>query len=107
LIITLEIIHAVNVKKMVDGVSSRTMMSLRAQRENHYCNKEKDIILYDLVKKVWEHSGTDLMLGQVYHHFMSQKSELLHQQITQVAPKDKHFSSSMACPGSCNRLSGL
>jgi len=36
------------------------------------------------------------MLGQVYHHFMSQKSELLHQQIKHVAPKDKHLSSSMA-----------
>jgi len=57
---------------------------------------DKDIVLYNLVRKVWEHFGTDLMLGQVYHHFMSQKSESLHQQITQVAPKDKHFSSSMA-----------
>jgi len=36
------------------------------------------------------------MLGQVYHKFMSQKSESLHQQISCVAPKDKHFSSSMA-----------
>jgi len=36
------------------------------------------------------------MLHQVYHLFMSQKSESLHQQITRVAPKDKHFSSSMA-----------
>jgi len=36
------------------------------------------------------------MLGQVYHKFMSQKSESLHQQISRVAPKDKHFSSSMA-----------
>jgi len=67
-----------------------------ACRENHYRDMDKDVVLYDLVKKVWEHFGTDLMLGQVYHRFMSQKSELLHQQITQVAPKDKHFSSSMA-----------
>jgi len=36
------------------------------------------------------------MLHQVYHLFMLQKSKSLHQQITQVVPKDKHFSSSMA-----------
>jgi len=52
--------------------------------------------LYNLVLKVWQHFGTDLMLGQVYHCFMSQKSESLHQQITHMAPKDKHFSSSMS-----------
>jgi len=38
----------------------------------------------------------DLMMEQVYHLFMSQKSESLHQQITQVAPKHKHFSGTMA-----------
>jgi len=35
-------------------------------------------------------------MGQVYHKFMSQKNKLLHQHISHVAPKDKHFSSSMA-----------
>jgi len=36
------------------------------------------------------------MMEQVYHLFMSQKSKSLHQQIMHVAPKDKHFSSTMA-----------
>ena len=52
--------------------------------------------LYKLVLEVWKHFGMDLMMEQVYHLFMSQKSKSLHQQITQVAPKDKHFSGTMA-----------
>jgi len=36
------------------------------------------------------------MMEQVYHLFQSQKSESLHQQITRLAPKDKHFSGTMA-----------
>jgi len=67
-----------------------------SRKENRYCNRQKDVVLYELVKKVWEHFVTDLMLGHVYHEFMSQKSKSLHQQITCVAPKDKHFNSSMA-----------
>jgi len=49
-----------------------------------------------LVLAIWQNFGMDLMMEQVYHLFMSQKSESLHQQITWVAPKDKHFSGTMA-----------
>jgi len=56
----------------------------------------KDIDLYALVLAIWQNFGMDLMMEQVYHLFMSQKSKSLHQQITQVAPKDKHFSGTMA-----------
>jgi len=68
-----------------------------ARKQNRYHNKQSDAMLYQLVLIIWQHFGTDLMLGQVYHKFMSQKSKSLHQQqISHVAPKDKHFSSSMA-----------
>jgi len=67
-----------------------------AKLQNRYRDKTKDIQLYELVLKIWEHFGTELMLEQVFHRFMSQKSESLHQQISRIAPKDKHFSNSMA-----------
>jgi len=57
---------------------------------------KKDIELYKLVLEIWKTFGMDLMIEQVYHLFMSQKSKSLHQQITRVAPKDKHFSGTMA-----------
>jgi len=66
------------------------------EKQNWYQDKNCDATLYQLVLTIWQHFGTELMLGQVYHKFMSQKSESLHQQISRVAPKDKHFSSSMA-----------
>jgi len=67
-----------------------------AQQKNRYRDKNMDVALYALVLKIWQHFGTDLMLKQVHHLFMSQKSESLHQQISRVAPKDKHFSNSMS-----------
>jgi len=67
-----------------------------AKRQNRYRDKDADLDQYKLVLKIWEHFGTDLMLKQVHHLFMSQKSESLHQQITRVAPKDKHFSNTMS-----------
>jgi len=67
-----------------------------AKRQNRYRDKKADIDQYKLVLKIWEHFSTDLMLKQVHHLFMSQKSESLHQQIMHVAPKDKHFSNTMS-----------
>jgi len=67
-----------------------------ALKQNQYQDKNHDITLYQLVLTIWQHFGMELMLGQVYHKFMSQKSKLLHQQISHIVPKDKHFSSSMA-----------
>jgi len=67
-----------------------------AKKNNRYRDKEADIVLYTLVLKIWQHFGTELMLKQVHHLFMSQKSESLHQQITRVAPKDRHFSNTMS-----------
>ncbi len=57
---------------------------------------KKDAELYKQVLLIWKHFGMDLMMEQVYHLFQSQKSESLHQQITRLAPKDKHFSGTMA-----------
>jgi len=67
-----------------------------AKKQNRYRNKDEDVKTYELVLKIWEHFGSDLMLEQVFHKFMSQKSESLHQQMSKVAPKDMHFSSSMS-----------
>jgi len=69
---------------------------VEARQQNCYCNKSTDVVLYKLVLKIWEHFGTELMPEQVYHKFTSQKRKSLHQQIMRVAPKDKHFSNSMA-----------
>jgi len=60
---------------------------------HHYRNITIDSKLYKLLKKVWEHFGSETMLEQVFHHFSSQKSKSLHQQVSCFAPKDKHFSS--------------
>jgi len=53
-------------------------------------------VLYSKVLAIWKHFATDDMLGELYHLYMSQKSESLHQQVTHFAPKYKHFSMSMA-----------
>jgi len=52
--------------------------------------------LYDNVCTVLSKFGTVEMLQQLYHPYSSQKSELLNQQVSRVAPKDKHFSSTMS-----------
>jgi len=68
----------------------------QSRQDNHYHDRNTDNALYMLVLKIWEHFGSDVMLEQIYHQFQSQKSESLHQQVTCVGPKDKHFSGSMS-----------
>jgi len=67
-----------------------------SQREHRYHDKTIDCELYKLLKKLWEHFGSETMLEQVFHHFSSQKSKSLHQQVSRIAPKDKHFSGMMS-----------
>ncbi len=92
------IIHPVKARKRGGWCKYKGNQELidKAASKNRYRDKKKDMELYKLVLEIWEHFGTDLMMEQVYHLFTSQKSESLHQQITRVAPKDKHFSGTMA-----------
>jgi len=70
--------------------------------EHRYCDITVDNDLYKLLLKVWEYFGLETMLEQVFHHFSSQKSKSLHQQVSCVAPKDKHFSGTMFFSGRVN-----
>jgi len=67
----------------------------RGEEDHRFHNATIHQALYEALTAVWEKFATIEMLSQLYHPFSSQKSESLNQQVSCIAPKYMHFSSTM------------
>ncbi len=68
----------------------------QGEEDHRFRNPKTQQSLYEALTAIWEKFATTEMLIQLFHPFSSQKSESLNQQVTCVAPKDMHFSSTMS-----------
>ena len=70
-------------------------LQLTAAYLSKFRSKERDSEIFQKLKKGYEPYLTDAALEQVYHKFSTNKNESFNRRVSAVAPKNRHFSSTM------------
>jgi hypothetical protein len=82
--------------KVLKSQQRHNTLQLTASYLAKFRSKERDKELFQKIKKGYEPYLNDSALEQVYHQFSTNKNESFNRRVTAVAPKNRHFSSTMS-----------